>query len=72
LNDGFAAKMISDPITLEQSNFGATSSMPPYDLAEATIECDNSNFYVKVKGHSSSPVEWICTYSYQKMINLFQ
>lgn len=68
--DGFA-NMIGDPIILEQSNFGATFSMPPYDLAEATIECDNTNFYVKVKGHSASPVEWICTYSYQKMSNLF-
>lgn len=72
LNDGFTATMIGDPIILEQSNFGATSSMPPYDLAEATIECDINNFYVKVKGHSASPVEWICTYSYQKMQNLFQ
>jgi hypothetical protein len=68
--DGFA-QMIGDPIILEQSNFGGTASIPPYDLAEATIECDDTNFYVKVKGHSASPVEWICTYSYQKMSNLF-
>lgn len=68
--DGFA-KMVGDVYILEQSDFGATYSMPPNDLAAATIECDNSNFYIKVKGHSSSPVEWITTYSYQKMSNLF-
>lgn len=71
LNDGSNGIMTGDPIILEQSTFGATYSMPPYDLAEATIECDASNFYIKVKGHSSSAVEWICTYSYQKMSNLF-
>lgn len=68
--DGFA-KMIGDVYVLEQSNFGATFSMPPNDLAEATIECDDTSFYIKVKGHSSSPVEWITTYSYHKLQNLF-
>jgi len=69
--DGFA-KMVGDVYVLEQSTFGGTASMPPYDLAESTIECDDISFYIKVKGHSSSTVEWITTYSYQKMQNLFQ
>lgn len=67
---GFS-KMIGDVYVFEQSDFGATYSIPPNDIAESTITCDDNNFYIKVKGHSSSAVDWICTYSYHKMQNLF-
>jgi hypothetical protein len=68
---GMYPKIIGDVYVLEQSNFGGTASMPPYTLAEATIECDATNFYVKVSGHAASSVEWIVSYSYHRMSNLF-
>lgn len=70
LGSGFV-KLTGDPYILEQSTFGSTFSIAPNDIAESTIECDLNYFYIKVKGHSASEVNWIVTYSYHRMKNLF-
>lgn len=54
---------IGTPIVLEWSSF--TSTQPTVELAG-----DALGAYIKVKGTSGNTIQWLCSYSYHRLINV--
>lgn len=59
----YIAGSVGTPILNAQSSWVGTQ--PDCEMA-----CDASGVYIKVTGRSSDTIQWICTYSTQKFVNM--
>jgi len=43
----------------------------PASQPQTNLTCDASGFYVKGQGIASTNIQWLCTYSYHRLINIY-
>lgn len=64
ITSGLTSSAIGTPILNAVSSWSGT---------QPDVECssDGSAFYIKVKGIGSTTIQWLCSYSYHRLINVY-
>lgn len=63
IDDSLSLFEIGTPIVLEWNSF--TGTIPTVEIGS-----DASGVYVKAQGNSTSTIQWLCTYSYHRLVNV--
>ena len=66
INDALSLFEIGTPIVLEWDSFVENG----YAIPTVEIGSDASGVYVKAQGNATSTIQWLCTYSYHRLVNV--
>jgi hypothetical protein len=66
INDALSLFEIGTPIVLEWDSFVQNG----YAIPTVEIGSDASGVYVKAQGNATSTIQWLCTYSYHRLVNV--
>jgi len=66
INDSLSLFEIGTPIVLEWDSFVQNG----YVIPTVEIGSDGTGVYVKAQGNSTSTIQWLCTYSYHRLVNV--
>jgi hypothetical protein len=66
IDAGLTLSEIGTPIVLEWDSFVQNG----YAIPTVEIGSDGDGVYVKAQGNSTSTIQWLCTYSYHRLVNV--
>jgi hypothetical protein len=66
INDALSLFEIGTPIVLEWDSFVQNG----YAIPTVEIGSDASGVYVKAQGNGTNTIQWLCTYSYHRLVNV--